>query len=105
MAAGSPDPGDDVQPHPEQTVETILKAMEKMPEDTQLNGETRLADIGFVKADFGNFTTYCKNAFNVEPRFDSSTQESLAQSGTVRDLEERVLSAVKSSKAGSIGDK
>lgn len=57
MTAVSPDPGDAVQPHPEQTVETILKAMEKMPEDTQLSGETRLADIGFVKADFGNFTT------------------------------------------------
>lgn len=57
MTAGSPDPGDAVRPQPEKTVETILKAMEKMPEDTQLNGETRLADIGFVKADFANFTT------------------------------------------------
>lgn len=57
MAAGSPDPGDDVQPHPEQTVETILKAMEKMSDDTPLSGDTRLAEIGFVKEDFVNFTT------------------------------------------------
>lgn len=57
MTAGSPDPGDDVQPQPEKTVETILKGMEKMPDDTQLSGQTRLADIGFTKDDFGNFTT------------------------------------------------
>ena len=121
MTAGSPDPGDNVQPHPKQTVETILKAMEKKPDDYQLDGQTRLADIGFVKEDFENFITYsyhlmkpyctngyssyCKNAFNVEPHFDSRTQESLAQSGTVNDLEERVLAAVKHSKAGSVGDK
>lgn len=102
-------------------METILKAMERVPDDTPLSAETRLADIGFVKADFNNFTTlsyyllksscpnrrrsYCKNAFNVEPHFDSGTQESLVQNGTVRDLEERVLSAVKGSKAGSIGDR
>lgn len=58
MTVGSPDPGDDVQPHPEATVETILKAMERKPEDFQMNGQTRLSDIGFVKEDFGNFTTY-----------------------------------------------
>lgn len=59
MTASSTDPGDDVQSHPEQTVETILKAMEKKPDDFQLDGQTRLADIGFVKEDFGNFITYC----------------------------------------------
>lgn len=59
MTAGSPDPGDNVEPHPEQTVETILKAMEKKPDDFQLGGHTKLADIGFVKADFDNFVTYC----------------------------------------------
>ncbi|KAF3003602.1 hypothetical protein E8E13_007103 [Curvularia kusanoi] len=92
-------------PHPKQTIETILKAMEKKPDNFQLDGQTRLADIGFTKEDFGNFETYCHNAFNVKPHFDSSTQERLAQSGTVNDLEERVLRTVESSKVGSIGDK
>ncbi|KAJ8112998.1 hypothetical protein OPT61_g4769 [Boeremia exigua] len=105
MTAGSPDPGDDVQARPEQTLETILKAMERVPDDVPLSRETRLAEIGFVKEDFANFTTYCKNAFNVEPHFDSGTQESLARDGTVKDLEDRVLSAVKNSKVGSVGDK
>lgn len=50
-------------------------------------------------------TSYCKNAFNVEPTFDVSTQEKLAQSGTVKDLEERVVAAVNNSKKGSVGDK
>ncbi|KAJ4341314.1 hypothetical protein N0V95_007262 [Ascochyta clinopodiicola] len=104
MTAGSPNPGDDVQPHPEDTVETILKAMEKKSDDFQMDGQTRLSDIGFVRADFENFITYCKNAFNVEPTFDRSTQERLAQSGTVKDLEERVIEAVKHSKTGSVGD-
>lgn len=58
MTAGSPDPGDDVQPHPEQTVETILRGMEKKSDDFPLEGQTRLADIGFVKEDFENFKTY-----------------------------------------------
>jgi len=48
---------------------------------------------------------YCHNAFNVKPHFDSGTQERLAQNGTVKDLEERVLMAVKNSKVGSTGDK
>lgn len=59
MTASSTDPGDDVQSRPEQTVETILKAMEKKPDDFQLDGQTRLADIGFVKEDFDNFIMYC----------------------------------------------
>ncbi|KZM25860.1 hypothetical protein ST47_g3019 [Ascochyta rabiei] len=121
MTAGPPNPGDDVQPHPEDTVETILKAMEKKSDDFQMDGQTRLSDIGFVREDFENFTTYCqcptrlycpntrssycKNAFNVEPTFDRSTQEKLAQSGTVKDLEERVIEAVKHSKKGSVGDR
>lgn len=119
MTASSPDPGDNVKPHPEDTVETILKAMEKKPDNFQMDGQTRLSDIGFVKEDFGNFVMYywylikpcnsnvdryCKNAFNVEPTFDRSTQERLAQSGTVKDLEEKVIEAVKHSKKGSVGD-
>lgn len=48
---------------------------------------------------------YCHNAFNVKPHFDSSTQERLAQNGTVKDLEERVLMAVQNSKVDSTGDK
>ncbi|KAJ4342617.1 hypothetical protein N0V87_000826 [Didymella glomerata] len=79
--------------------------MEKKPDDFQMDGSTRLADIGFVKEDFDNFVTYCHNAFNVKPHFDSGTQERLAQNGTVKDLEERVLMAVKNSKVGSVGDK
>ncbi|KAL1605583.1 hypothetical protein SLS59_003385 [Nothophoma quercina] len=105
MTAGSPDPGDDVQPHPGQTVETILRGMEKKSDDFPLEGQTRLADIGFVKEDFENFKTYCKNAFNVELTFDSSTQEKLAQNGTVKDLEQKVLAAVSNSNKGSVGDR
>ncbi|KAJ4317210.1 hypothetical protein N0V94_005061 [Neodidymelliopsis sp. IMI 364377] len=104
MTAASPDPSDAAQPNPKDTIETILKAMEKKPDDFQLEGQTRLSDLGFTKEDFGIFTTYCKNAFNVEPNFDSSTQERLAGSGTVKDLEEKVIEAVKHSKAGSVGD-
>lgn len=48
---------------------------------------------------------YCQNAFNVKPHFDSATQERLAQNGTVKELEERVLMAVKNSKVGSVGDR
>lgn len=58
MVAGSPDPGDEVQPQPEGTVEMILKGMEKKPDDFQMNRSTKLADIGFVKEDFDNFVTY-----------------------------------------------
>ena len=57
MVSGSPDPSDEVQPQPEGTVETILKGMEKKPDDFQMDGSTRLADIGFVKEDFDNFVT------------------------------------------------
>ncbi|KAF3044509.1 hypothetical protein E8E11_006622 [Didymella keratinophila] len=105
MVAGSPDSSDEVQPQPEGTVEMILKGMEKNPDNFQMDGSTRLADIGFIKEDFDNFVTYCHNAFNVKPHFDSSTQERLAQNGTVKDLEERVLMAVQNSKVDSTGDK
>ena len=58
MVAGSPDPGDAVQLQPEGTVEMILRGMEKKPDDFQMNGSTKLSDIGFVKEDFDNFVTY-----------------------------------------------
>ena len=58
MTAGSPDPGDDVQPHPENTIETILKAMEKKSDNFKMDGQTRLKDIGFVKEDFAVLATY-----------------------------------------------
>lgn len=54
MPSDSPVP----EPHPKQTIEMILKAMEKKPDNFQLDGQTRLADIGFTKEDFGNFETY-----------------------------------------------
>lgn len=59
MPADSPTP----KPHPKQTIETILKAMEKKPDNFELDGETRLADIGFAKDDFENFTTYCSHTY------------------------------------------
>ncbi len=58
MTPGKPDPGDYVKPHPEQTVETILKAMEKIPDEIELDGQTRLSELGFQKEDFGIFKTY-----------------------------------------------
>jgi hypothetical protein len=58
MTAASPDPSDAAQPNPKDTIETILKAMEKKPDDFQLEGQTRLSDLGFTKEDFGIFTTY-----------------------------------------------
>lgn len=57
MAVGSPDPSDEVKPHPDGTIETILKGMEKKPDDFHMDGSTKLADIGFGKEDFDNFVT------------------------------------------------
>lgn len=57
MVVGSPDPSDKVQPHPDGTIEMILKGMEKKPDDFQMDGSTKLADIGFGKEDFDNFVT------------------------------------------------
>ncbi|KAG9202935.1 hypothetical protein G6514_003716 [Epicoccum nigrum] len=92
------------EPHPKETIEMILKTMEKIPGDAPLDSQMRLADIGFVKEDFKPFETYCRNAFRVKPYFGSSTEEHLAQNGTVDDLEEKVVKAVQNSKIGSLGD-
>jgi hypothetical protein len=43
------------EPHPKETIEMILKTMEKIPGDAPLDSQTRLADIGFVREDFKPF--------------------------------------------------
>lgn len=54
------------EPHPKETIEMILKTMEKLPGDAPLDSQTRLADIGFVKEDFKPFETYCRYLCTVE---------------------------------------
>ena len=51
------------EPHPKETIEMILKTMEKIPGDAPLDSQTRLADIGFVKEDFKPFETYCRHLY------------------------------------------
>ncbi|KAJ4379742.1 hypothetical protein N0V86_004924 [Didymella sp. IMI 355093] len=72
--------------------------MEKKPDDFKMDGSTELADIGFVKEDFDSFTTYCGIGLNVKPYLGNNAQERLAQSGTVKVLEERVVWAIKNQK-------